>query len=569
MRLNKVIRIASRKSDLARIQAQTVGEALKHAHPQLEIEYQFRESLGDQNLQNPLWKMPEKGVFTEDFYLDLVEGKADLVVHSWKDLPVTEKPETFLAATMAREDARDLVLFKKSHRAVWGEAGKLRIFSSSPRRDHNLTPFLKTFLPNAPTEIEFFSVRGNIQTRVKKLLEDESIDALVVAKAALDRLLRSTKEEYAETRAFLKSALSVCDFLVAPLSQNPTAAAQGGLAIEVKRGRDDLVALLKSIHSPKTYLACEEERRILKKYGGGCHQKIGISVLPRPYGKIISIKGLTETGEKLDGFRLERDRNGRRVPWSRVFPSARQSRLFFDRSVRKVDLNELKDKLLLISRENALPREVSPKSHSLLWTAGLSTWKALAEAGYWVSGTLDGLGEDELPDLSALTSLPWLKLSHAETNAVEKMPVLATYDLVQKNSDGAAAPANFNGITHFYWMSASSFEEAKKKDPDLLKKRHFCGPGNTYHLLKKAYGDEIQIEIELSYGDFIQNWILTEENASSDGKSVKAGKKAAPPKKKPGRAKAPPKTDAEKAATKAKAAATRAASKARVQAGEK
>ncbi len=66
------IRISSRKSDLARLQAYAVGDALKKAHPALSVEYFFKESLGDKNLTDPLWKMPERGVFTEDFVGDLL-----------------------------------------------------------------------------------------------------------------------------------------------------------------------------------------------------------------------------------------------------------------------------------------------------------------------------------------------------------------------------------------------------------------------------------------------------------------------------------------------------------------
>ncbi|MGZ3731793.1 MAG: hydroxymethylbilane synthase, partial [Bdellovibrionota bacterium] len=86
------VRIAARRSDLARLQAYQVGAALRKHHRGLEIEFLFKESLGDKNQSDALWKMPARGVFTEDFVADLREGRTDLVVHSWKDLP-TEKRE--------------------------------------------------------------------------------------------------------------------------------------------------------------------------------------------------------------------------------------------------------------------------------------------------------------------------------------------------------------------------------------------------------------------------------------------------------------------------------------------
>jgi hydroxymethylbilane synthase len=126
------LKIAARKSDLARLQARLVGERLRQAYPELEIDYLFKESLGDVNLSDPLWKAPEKGVFTEDFYQDLVQGRSDIVVHSWKDLPIVDKPETVIAGTLERADARDLLLIKKTARVE--KPKHLKILSSSPRR---------------------------------------------------------------------------------------------------------------------------------------------------------------------------------------------------------------------------------------------------------------------------------------------------------------------------------------------------------------------------------------------------------------------------------------------------
>ena len=165
------LKISARKSDLARLQAYTVGETLQKKIENLEIEYRFKESLGDINLHDPLWKIPEKGVFTEDFFGELISGETDMVVHSWKDLPTEGKSETFIAATLPRADQRDLLLFKKSSFASVKESRHLKVFSSSPRRSHNLTPFLKSHFPWGLDNVSFESVRGNIPTRIRKLLE--------------------------------------------------------------------------------------------------------------------------------------------------------------------------------------------------------------------------------------------------------------------------------------------------------------------------------------------------------------------------------------------------------------
>src|SRR5215204_1787714 len=91
--------IAARRSELARIQAYQVGDALA-ALPSISIEYSFHESLGDRNQTDPLWQMPEKGVFTSDLREGLLNGHFDLAVHSWKDLEIEENADTLVAATL-------------------------------------------------------------------------------------------------------------------------------------------------------------------------------------------------------------------------------------------------------------------------------------------------------------------------------------------------------------------------------------------------------------------------------------------------------------------------------------
>ena len=288
--------IASRKSDLARIQSLQVGQSLSAQNSKVKIEYHWRESLGDMNLQDPLWKMPEKGVFTEDFHQGLISGEFDMVVHSWKDLPTENRQGTIIASTLPREDVRDVLLFKKKDLSQ----KEINILTSSPRRIYNLQKFLPQLLPKGFEKIDFSPVRGNVQTRVRKLLASSS-SGLVVAKAALDRLLTSQlSEEFGETQDFLKKALEEFLWMVLPISFNPPAAAQGALAIEICENREDLKEILKSIHCESTFRTVLKEREMLKSWGGGCHQKIGVCVLERSYGQLTSAQGQKDSGERID-----------------------------------------------------------------------------------------------------------------------------------------------------------------------------------------------------------------------------------------------------------------------------
>jgi len=165
------VTIASRRSELARIQAYQVGNALRRAHPQVEITYSFHESLGDRNQNDPLWQMPEKGVFTQDFREGLLRGDFDLVVHSWKDLAIEEDPETEIGATLPRADARDLLLVRKDRWPEIERTGVVSILTSSPRRGYNLNSLLRDALPAKIFEVNFLPVRGNVPTRVRKLFQ--------------------------------------------------------------------------------------------------------------------------------------------------------------------------------------------------------------------------------------------------------------------------------------------------------------------------------------------------------------------------------------------------------------
>ena len=491
------LKIAARKSDLARLQAYTVGDALETNNPGLKVSYEFRESLGDKNLNDPLWKMPEKGVFTEDFLDDLKSGQCDLVVHSWKDLPLGDRAGTKIAFTPLRADSRDILLFKKSRLKSLTQTPTLtKILSSSPRRAHNLPPFLAVALPggNHPHP-EFLPVRGNVPTRIRKLIESKEADGLVLAKAALDRLLTAPRAEFDEVKAQLRAWLSELDVMILPLSVNPTAAAQGALAIEI-RDRDfaRLAPLFRGIHDQGTFNAVEMERGILSLYGGGCHQKIGVSVLNRVFGQVVSVKGKTLDGIDLDRWELK-PIPGTTSTWTSpsqiddVWPRDLSQTRLFDRESFDSKLNA-KDpqwtESLWVAKADALPSFMTPeKQPALLWTAGLSTWKKLAQKGFWVHGSSDSLGEAEDQSLAVLftklASHPFSKITHEQAalfvhpEATDPMPSIATYRL-----DRNKTPLDLSGKTHFFWRSGSLFREALEEYPEIVEGFHWCGPGNTY-----------------------------------------------------------------------------------------
>jgi len=379
--------IASRRSELARIQALQVGEALRAAHPQLEINYSFRESLGDKNQNDPLWQMPEKGVFTQDFREGLLRGEFDLVVHSWKDLTIENDPETEIAATLPRADARDLLLVRNDRWAEVERTGVISILTSSPRRAYNLDSFLREVLPAKLSKLNFVNVRGNVPTRVRKLFQSD-VDGLIVAKAALDRLLEANQAEFAATRAELREALSRCRFIVLPLRANPSAPAQGALAIEISRRREDLRHLLAPINCPETLAVVAREREVLASYGGGCHQKIGVSVLRRPFGEVTFLRGVSDDDRVLDGCSLQTAKpRPPKIPRAQLWPLNPSEVDWFQRERISATVPD-GQAALWIAKADALPNDyVGARSNNLgQWRRDVEASGSSRHLGQWLRG---------------------------------------------------------------------------------------------------------------------------------------------------------------------------------------
>lgn len=474
------LRLSSRQSELAQAQAYQVARTLQTQFPDLEVEMLFRESLGDKNLTDPLWKMPEKGVFTEDFYRDLVQEETDLIVHSWKDLPTDEKPDTWIAATLERADQRDLLLFKK------GSIGKrqLQIYSSSPRRAYNLSEFFSWAIPWDVSEVNFQSVRGNIPTRIRKMLAAQEIDGLVLAKAAMDRLL--FEDRFPETQAFLRETLQNCQWMVLPLTANPNAAAQGALAIEIKRGRTEIEKIISKINCETSYRTADRERILLKKFGGGCHLALGMSCLQRDFGDLEFVRGKTPVGESIEELRY--------------FPKKP-----LPKDIDKVRLDFKAERIPI---KVAIPASISAlyvtKSEAwnlqysgVVWASGLETWKKLAKNGVWVSGSSEGLGEGENAQVDHYGGAPlnWGRLGHQLALQDEGKQHFATYRL-----DLSLQSRDIRRQGAFLWKSPQEFDLAVAENPEIRTQLHVCGPGRTFQALKQRLGSDRNIFVELGDG---------------------------------------------------------------------
>lgn len=233
--------IATRESRLALWQAQHVQsllEARGHAVSLLGM-----TTRGDQILDRSLSKVGGKGLFVKELELALEEGRADLAVHSLKDVPM-ELPDGFaLACVLEREDPRDALVSPRYERLADLPQGAV-VGTSSLRR----MVLLRAMRPDLRIE----PLRGNLDTRLRKLDEGQ-YDAIVLAAAGLKRLGLADR---------IRTTFEVDDML--------PAAGQGALGIEVRSSRQDLIDLLAPLASPHDALATAAERAVSRAMGGSC-----------------------------------------------------------------------------------------------------------------------------------------------------------------------------------------------------------------------------------------------------------------------------------------------------------
>ena len=501
--MSRLLKIGSRRSALAKLQSYHVAARLRELYPDLKIEFVFKESMGDKDLVTPLWQMGDRGVFTKDFVADLLEERVDVVIHSWKDLDLKDTEGTEVLSVLPRADQRDLFLFKKSA-LLSVDYDTIRIFSSSPRREYNLVRFFQKALPaSLPRNISFEPVRGNISTRMKKWL-DSDLQGMIVAKAALDRLLaedfpESTDEEYSRIRQEIREALRLSVFMCLPLSENPNAPAQGALAAEVKTGREDILKIIRSIASPGVAETVMAERNILKKYGGGCHQKIGVACIKRDYGTATWLRGLADSGEVLNEFTFVSGSQHPKAKSSENIWPLTKTAVRFERREIAADYPATD---IWVSRSNAWKSEWSQQDYAkVVWASGLKTMYDLAAKNVWVHGSSESLGEKEDPGVDLLLgrSPQFTKITHNNSENIDSaINRLCTYEL------GVAGDIpDLTGKTHFFWMSGHQFDLVFAKNPAIADGYHSCGPGITRDHLRKRLGDSAKIDVYLKFEDWL------------------------------------------------------------------
>ncbi|MBR9805048.1 hydroxymethylbilane synthase [bacterium] len=243
----QTLRIATRQSPLAMWQAQHVQQQLQTLHPGLTVSLLPMTTRGDHILDSPLAKIGGKGLFVKELELALLEGRADLAVHSMKDVPMALPEGLHLSVIAERADPRDA--FVSTHVATLDDLPKgARVGTSSLRRQCQLLA--------ARPDLQCVDVRGNVNTRLAKLDSGE-FDALILAAAGLLRLDLS-----ARIRDYLPTSLSL------------PAVGQGALGLETRHGDTEVEQLLAPLHHQETADCVNAERAMNRHLNGGCQVPI-------------------------------------------------------------------------------------------------------------------------------------------------------------------------------------------------------------------------------------------------------------------------------------------------------
>ncbi len=236
-------RIATRRSPLARAQAALVADLLVAANPGLRVELVPVVTAGDRDRSKPIEESGERGAFARGVQAALLDGRADIAVHSYKDLPTAPLAGLRIAAVPVRADPRD-ALVSQSGEGLAELAGGATVGTGSARRSAQV----RAFRP----DLDVRPLRGNVGTRVAKV-QDGELDAAVLAVAGLERA--GLDDSIAEV-------LAPPSFLPAP--------AQGALAVEVRTDRPDVEGLVKRIDDAESRAVVTAERAFLRDLRGGC-----------------------------------------------------------------------------------------------------------------------------------------------------------------------------------------------------------------------------------------------------------------------------------------------------------
>jgi hydroxymethylbilane synthase len=288
---NKLI-IGSRSSDLALWQTNYVKNEIEKYNASIEIETKLVATKGDKILDVALSKIGDKGLFTKELELELLNGTIDIAVHSLKDLQTTIPQGLKLAAITKRHAVEDVLIARKPGSTIKTLPYGAIVATGSLRR--------RSQLQYIRPDITIVELRGNVPTRIRKFI-DSDWDAIILARAGVERLKLD------------KHISSIID-----KEEIVPAVGQGALGVEIKKDNKLADKVVQTLHDEDTFLAVTAERSFLKSLEGGCQAPIGAYAEVRPDGFYLSgiigsADGRVQFKKKIKGSKKEPEKTGEKL----------------------------------------------------------------------------------------------------------------------------------------------------------------------------------------------------------------------------------------------------------------
>lgn len=487
------IRLGTRGSLLAVAQSRLVASALRARRPDLHVEIEAVETRGDRDTGTPLDRVTDPDFFSAELDRALLDGRFDFTVHSMKDLGNARPDGICRAAVPERENPRDVVLFRSDIVDRLRAGAAIRIGSSSERRRLNAGSFLRDCLPHlgrAPN-LSFRPLRGAVDRRVARIAGDaadpDGLDGVILALAGLARLWRDP-----HGRRSIEPHLAQARWMILPLSECPTAPAQGALAVECRADDRFMRDVLAVLHDPATVELVQRELDTLRTLPAPVQQQVGVTAIEHSVlGPLLYRRGAEAKSYPLAWNGPEKpDRPEEAVAWDGGY--------LLERRVRRAvphDLTLPERAAVFVAHWHATSEALRRHPDARIWTSGAKSWRELAARGLWVEGCADNLGFDELTATLAceVLQLPelgrWTALTRRGAEAGWRgsgiRQVVGTYEAgATKPADLGALRETLDRTTDFFWGSIDQYRAIEAYLPAAA--RHACGAGKTARALRKA-----------------------------------------------------------------------------------
>jgi hydroxymethylbilane synthase len=424
----------------------------------------------------------------------LTNGEADIAVHSLKDMSSEHFFGANKFAVVDRDDTRDVAIFNSGIEEKIRKGETIIIGTCSPRREEMATVFLKKALPqlNGEIKIETKPIRGNVETRLKKLNSGE-YDATILATAGLNRLLATQLAVADPNGGLVSELLNNKKLMLLPLIECVPAPCQGAIVAEAHYANPKAIEVLNKINSEQLFADCYNEKQEAVKYGTGCIQKFGVTALRTKNKTYLYAAGKAAEGTEfikwapLPDFKINE---------GSLFSSTDTMKDFFEYEWSNEEV-KIEQQVIFIANFKTLQHHSSKgiAENKTIVASGTRTWFELAKQGYWVTASADAMGfEFLLPSLK----MPLLNIEASNicilTNEESALRwnqkgynAVGNYKL--KSTHNEAIEKNISAADYIFWSSYSQYEFYGKFTKSGAK--HLCAGGETAELLKQAGIDPV------------------------------------------------------------------------------